>query len=1253
MKMTRKRRRKYGRQRRQEAELGRAVRTGLGLAAAGVFFWNTMTPQPVQAMPTGAQVAAGAAAVSQNGNAMTVQQQTQNAVINWQSFNIAANERVQFLQPNAASAILNRVVGGSPSQIFGAMSANGRVFLVNPGGVLFAPGSQINVGSLVASTMNISNPDFMSGRFAFVNAGKDGKVINQGQIVAENKGLVAMLAPEVENSGVIVAKKGTVALAAGKEATLDFNGDGKVEVVPGSGALKAVVNNKGLVEADGGIVLMTAKAGEDLTSAVVNQDGIVRAQSLDGTAGKVTLQADNGIVNQTGSVDVTGQEGSGGSVDAFAQTVNITGTIDASGTQGGGTVRVGGDWQGSGDAPHAQNTTVSKTATIKADATENGNGGKIAVWSDGTTNFAGQISAKGAGNGDGGKVETSGHQLQVQGNVDASAANGKNGEWLMDPGDVTIAATGTDMSEAAYTGSSSEDSTISATSVSDALNKDTTVTIQTNKSDGNITVATGADIKKTSSGDSTLNLKAHQNIAVNGTIESTGGKLNVDLLSDSDGKSGGSINISSGTITTKGGSATLHGGKDGYANTETTGMDGIQLNSARITTDGGDITLQGSTSVANDKGVLITGTSNVDAGTAGKVTIQAQNGQAGNGLTMDTGSTITTKDAAVTADQMVLGGTITGQTTGTFTLGSLTRGTAISLNGSAGLNLDTTKVTGFGTDVIGDLNTATLTVAGASAMADNITLNAQTIAVDAALTAGAGASAKNITLNAGSAITEGTSGSVKADVLDVEASGKPVTLDNANNAVTTLQGKTGALTFKEADGFSTGVLTTTGDVSLTTVSGGITVADALTVGGKLTADAAGAFTIAADKTVSSTGAAITAGSLVTNTGSALNGKTGDITLQADSFTLPDNTVQGTGILTVDTKSKGNSFEIGTTATPASGKTVLSGTAFAKDGFKQVVLGSAEDTGALTVGTVTANDPLQVISGGNITVTGKVDGKGNQLDFVAGGTDGFAASSGTITNAAGNINITADKLAFGDSTFGSDDKGVLTLKTKTAKDITVGGTGSYLDDTGLGNIAKGQFTNVVMDNAANAIALAATSALPGYTTLKTTGSIAVNGTVTDTGTLALSGGAIIEGDNGLLNATNLLLLNGAVTLNQANTIGTVAASGVSSLTLNNAADLTVGSVMNQNKTTAAAVDGITATGAVKITEAADKELTLAKDISAGGNVTMSVDDLAASGGKVSKASILQIFPTTTSKEIYVYGTGSEKSGVLNVHPWRNV
>ncbi len=295
----------------------------------------------IYALPTDGVVAEGRAGITSGAGTMAITQTTQNAVINWQSFNIGQGEAVQFAQPNNNSVALNRVLGADPSRILGNLSSNGKVFLVNPNGILFGKGAIVNVGGLIASTLNISDTDFMAGRYKFSGGPSNSNINNQGSIRADG-GFVALLGAQVSNSGVITAKFGSVTLAAGKAITLDVAGDGLLNVTVDQGAVNALIQNDGLIQADGGQVLLTAQAAGNLLQTVVNNSGIIRAQTIENRNGTIMLLGDmqSGTMNVGGTLDASAPNGgNGGFIETSAAHVKVADdarvtTFDANGLAG-------------------------------------------------------------------------------------------------------------------------------------------------------------------------------------------------------------------------------------------------------------------------------------------------------------------------------------------------------------------------------------------------------------------------------------------------------------------------------------------------------------------------------------------------------------------------------------------------------------------------------------------------------------------------------------------------------------------------------------------------------------------------------------------------------------------------------------------------------------------------------------------------------------------------------------------------------
>lgn len=287
-------------------------------------------PNLAVAAPTGGMVTQGDAAISQNGSTTNINQSSQKAAINWQSFSVAPAETVNFNQPNASAITLNRVIGNETSVIQGAINANGKVYLVNSAGVVFTKGSQVNVGSLVATTLNITDTDFMNDNFAF-SSDKDSPaaVINQGDIIAAQGGYVALIGGEVYNEGLIVAQMGTVSMNGAKKVTLNFNGDSLLSASIDEAALNALVSNKEAVIANGGLVIMTAKAAGDILSAQVNNGGLVQAQTirdLNGgySEGEILIYAYDGTANIAGTLDAGAPNGgNGGFIETSGDSVKI------------------------------------------------------------------------------------------------------------------------------------------------------------------------------------------------------------------------------------------------------------------------------------------------------------------------------------------------------------------------------------------------------------------------------------------------------------------------------------------------------------------------------------------------------------------------------------------------------------------------------------------------------------------------------------------------------------------------------------------------------------------------------------------------------------------------------------------------------------------------------------------------------------------------------------------------------------------
>ncbi|HEX7815042.1 YDG domain-containing protein [Dyella sp.] len=270
--------------------------------------------------PSGGQIVGGSGSIQQAGNTTTIQQNSQVLSLNWQNFDIGADQTVNFLQPGASSIAVNRILGNTASEIYGHLNANGQVWLINPNGVIFGKGSQVNVGGIVASTLDVDDSSIGSGSVRFAGDGK-GKVTNQGSIAAANGGYVALIGNQVSNQGVIRAQLGMVALGGGSAVTLTFNDNHLVHLQVDKSTIKNMVENRQLIVADGGTVLMTAGARDSLLASVVNNTGTVQARSVEDHNGTITLLGgmEAGTVEVGGTLDASAPNGgNGGKIETSA-----------------------------------------------------------------------------------------------------------------------------------------------------------------------------------------------------------------------------------------------------------------------------------------------------------------------------------------------------------------------------------------------------------------------------------------------------------------------------------------------------------------------------------------------------------------------------------------------------------------------------------------------------------------------------------------------------------------------------------------------------------------------------------------------------------------------------------------------------------------------------------------------------------------------------------------------------------------------
>jgi filamentous hemagglutinin family protein len=500
-------------------------------------------------LPTGAQVTAGAASMQMPAKgAMLVNQSTQRAVIKWNDFSIGQGNQVTFVQSNAGAASLNIVTGSRASTIAGTLKSNGSVYLINQNGIAITPTGLVDTRTgFIASTLRMDENAFMNGKYLF--SGKGGSVVNRGQILTGPGGSVGLLGSTVGNEGLISAPLGKVALGSGEAATLDLGGDGFLQVMLPTSALaadgQALVSNSGVINADGGNVMLKAATVRQALREAVNMPGDIRARSVSGKNGAIVLDGgDGGAVRVTGSLIADG-DSLGGRIDVTGAKLTLEGaSLSATGTELGGLVRVGGAFQGGREQPsgsadaalfagrfgtapaiaNATTTTVDAASSINASATgPAGTGGTAIVWSDSTTVMQGAISGRGAVSG--GAVEVSAKST-VQ-SVDLKRIDlGKGGTLLIDPRDIVISSTGADTAKNYNYAEPGTVTRLLDADVTALLSTGTTVSLQASQDIRWLNNFTFVTRTQTTPGGN-LNLSAGRSVTLSGTYTTADGNWKI------------------------------------------------------------------------------------------------------------------------------------------------------------------------------------------------------------------------------------------------------------------------------------------------------------------------------------------------------------------------------------------------------------------------------------------------------------------------------------------------------------------------------------------------------------------------------------------------------------------------------------------------------------------------------------------------------------------------------------------------------
>jgi filamentous hemagglutinin family protein len=999
-----------------------------------------MSAEHALAQPTGAQAIAGQAQLRQQGNTLVVTTQnaagTNRSVINWQSFSIPSGSVTRFDQPTAQSLSINRVVGNDPSQIYGTLSSNGRLVLVNPFGITVGAGAVVDTAGFTASTLRMSDADALAGRLRFTNDGTAGPLVVNGNVVSRG-GDVVLIAPNVQvgSQAVVQAQDGAAVLAAGQ--TVEITGRGLEGIMMEVQAPQDSAVNLGTLKGDAvGIFAGTLK-----------HSGLVQANAATVEGGKVVLKARGDAI-----VDgqISAQAGNkGGSIDVLGNRVGLMAgaTIDASGAAGGGTVRIGGDFHGANaGVPNAQRTYVDPTAAIHADATQNGDGGKIAVWADNQTQGFGLITARGGSQGgNGGFVEVSGKQtLQFGAHVDTRAPKGKMGTLLLDPNDITIDSPGSlPYSGPVAFGDVPDPMSIDATSISNATSN---VDLQATNS---ITFNAGVSMANSGVG---LSAVAGGNITVNAPITTKGGAIYLSAGDSSAGTlapSSGALYVQANLDTTAGGTVasganitlksrlsdaggnsvyingvTINGGSAGAVQAQGQRVDvltaGIVGGSISVRATAGDVNLDTATVSVNAGTGGISLSSDSAATTVSASTLQTANGT----ISINAGQVTPSSGNAVT----ISGSTVNAGTGSVQINGQALSGVGVSLNGATISGADVTVMgstsLGSGSDGVDITGFSTLT--GSHSV--NVSgINGGLYVSDATITAGSGG------MSLGS-----TGVGLYMDFSTLTANNGPIAIAGVDPTY----GSTGVAIYNSTIQAGTGSVTISGQApaggvgtSLNTLSingGSVTITGASSLGSGYDALDINSSTLTGsnslqigggDGNVSVTSSTLTAGA----SGLAVIGSGLFMTVGINSSTLSTSGAAFIG------SNDGYVDFYSSTLTAAAGASFVSPTGYVSLSSSDVnvsagnalmyansiaLYGSALTTGGGSVSMAAGAGSLTIYSssvnsnGGNVSLTG-----GN----VASGGTGVETYAADIQAGAGNITITGygqyDGVSLGNSTLG--------------------------------------------------------------------------------------------------------------------------------------------------------------------------------------------------------------------------------------------
>ena len=1108
---------------------------------------------------SGTTVKRGDVSFSQDGNTLRVRA-SNGAIIEYNRFSIEAGQIMQFIQPNAQSRVLNRVTGSELSRIDGSLLSNGIVYLVNPQGFRIGNGAVVNVGGFYAAAGRMSDNDFVRGVNNFTNL--SGKVVNDGSIHAQS---VALVGQYVANRGTINVDDGVVAMASGDRVLLQ-HGSGPVMVTvdrsklgaDGSGAgTQAGVSNVGTINAGKGKVVL---ASGDFYALSMDLSGTIIGKSIAARGGAALPGGKGGEVLVNGTLDASDKSGKGGSIDVLGDKVGLLGkaVVNASGATGGGSVRLGGDYQGkNAEVRNASATFIDRDARVSASATKSGDGGRVIVWSDGYTGFYGSVDVSAAGAGAGGFVETSSKgNLQAFGSVNTGSAKGKGGAWLLDPANLTIStATAANVTGSTPFTPTAANSVLNVTQLQNALAAGNVVIQTTNNAFAGTGLITFASNVTSNRAGALLTVNSVGGVQFNDGTTVTVPNLTLNAATTVDFRGTSRLNIgsnlaitTSGAVTQASGSVLAVGGTTRVA----TGAAAIRLEGTGNDFIGAvTLTNTGANEIAiTDSNALVLGGVNMTTSASGRLSVAAGAGITQTGA-INTGTGAVTINAGAGAIMLVNAGNNFRGTTSLTNTGN----NSISLQTAGALDIGAASMTSTGVGGMIVRSNGTMTQAGVIATGTGVSSfnagegaiileNANNDFRGGLMLANTGAN--NIAITDSNALSLGgvSMTTTDAGALRITSNGNITqasgTRISTGTGAVTIHSGAGAITLDAAlNSFRGGVsLTNTGANQITIAAGGT-----LNLAGvSMSSDAAGGLTVTANGAITQTGA------ISTGTGASnINAGAGAITLTAAT-----NDFRGTVTLT---------------NTGANNIAINDVNALALSGVNMTQ--SAAGTLRITSNGNITQDRFSAVRTGTGAVTINAGAGAIGLDSSSNSVAGAVTLSNTGTN---DITLaTAGRLVVAGVTMDAAAAGGLRLRSNVVS--SVGGI------TQTGAISTGTGASSLTANGGTITLTRADNDFRGVVDVTTQGSGAFDAAITDANALTLGRTSIAQDltvrANGALNMGNGTIgrnlvatsinvpagVSGAVMQSGALTVrGTSSiTAGAGAITLNNAGNNFVGAV----------------------------------------------------------------------------------------------